>query len=95
MATSPPVSLITLTPGRIIGPHNSLNIFSTVCTLFRTGQTREELPEGRAPHCRTRGHGGADFFLLDAFLQVPKSRGPGTGSTCPWYRKHDGPSRSV
>ncbi len=43
--------------------------------VFRTDKTREEYPECTAPPCRTRGHGGADYFLLDAFLQVREMGG--------------------
>ena len=37
---------------------------------FATGETKDIYPERVAPPCRTRGHGGADFFLVNSVLKA-------------------------
>jgi len=34
-------------------------------------------PDLVAPPCRTRGHGGADFFLVDSVIEAVKQGAPG------------------
>ena len=37
---------------------------------FLTGQRQEVRPDLTAPSARTRGHGGADFFLVNSFTKA-------------------------
>eukprot|EP00095_Tigriopus_kingsejongensis_P004155 snap_masked-scaffold1541_size36691-processed-gene-0.1 protein:Tk04155 transcript:snap_masked-scaffold1541_size36691-processed-gene-0.1-mRNA-1 annotation:"predicted protein" len=43
---------------------------------FATQSEKEVLPDLLAPPCRTSGHGGADFFLVNAILKAVASEDP-------------------
>merc|ERR1719295_1965718 len=43
---------------------------------FRTGEVQHVAPDLVAPDCRTRGHGGADFFLVDSLIKAIKENKP-------------------
>ena len=38
--------------------------------LFATEERKEIYPDQIVPPCRTRGHGGADFFLMNAVTKA-------------------------
>jgi len=44
---------------------------------FRTDKTKLVDPDMVAPQCGTRGHGGADFFLVDSIIKAVLSSDPG------------------
>ena len=43
---------------------------------FLTGQRQEVRPDLTAPSARTRGHGGADFFLVNSFPKAVARQDP-------------------
>ena len=45
--------------------HRAIQVF-----LFATEERKEIFPDQVAPHCRIRGHGGADFFLMNAVTKA-------------------------
>jgi len=44
---------------------------------FKTDVTKMVYPDLVAPPCRTRGHGGADFFLVDSVIEAVRQGAPG------------------
>ena len=44
---------------------------------FTSGETRSVRPDMVAPLARTRGHGGADFFLVNSFTKAVARQDPG------------------
>ena len=56
---------------RVCGTHGELRWDgSSDCAiqvyLFGSKKMKKIFPDQSAPHCRIRGHGGADFFLMNA-----------------------------
>ncbi|XP_023320092.1 uncharacterized protein LOC111695122 [Eurytemora carolleeae] len=43
---------------------------------FRSGETEIVYPDLVAPPCKTRGHGGADYFLVDSVIKAVVSSNP-------------------
>ena len=43
---------------------------------FLTGESRDVMPDMVAPPARTRGHGGADFFLVNSFTKAVARQDP-------------------
>ena len=45
--------------------HRAIQVY-----LFATEERKEIFPDQTAPDCRTRGHDGADFFLMNAITKA-------------------------
>ena len=45
--------------------HRDIQVF-----LFATEERKQFFPDRSAPHCRIRGHDGADFFLMNAVTKA-------------------------